>query len=605
MKDHYKNKNNARRWKDTTKQETYGNQGRGTIEVYKNDRVLSPGIDVTSPVEFIPTWTDKVEKTPAKAHGEPAFGSGAISNLQTNLYIAKDLQTTTARPMVLPMSKMQVTLGGISCTKNIGDPSFTLNLPATQANAAALRARQNLLASQYYQLDFLTKYNSIETTPTVDPFFTFGLAANYNALTIASLFSRVLRAHAFIKEASNYDKPFAPNYQEFDAQMQKKRFIAALSVLVGNFKSMYCDHDIINNFKPLFVVEKDTKSYQTPFIWVDIDINNATTDSLKINKIDSANTPTTISLYNNDVYEIYKQNMFNMEHVFLLLNNKEVELAIVDNPGTTKTISTIKDYVDYMINYINKLSNIVNSIVTVFVDYYAAIMVVNQTGILSQGFKPGYNLATMTTDIGEINTDMNLMHLLALSSAYSTMEISSDNSLNTVSINLPYYHDFRPFPGAEANSFLKYVPTDEDYIPLVDITKIKVGFLDNKDPANPVYLIPSWAKFNSTAAVLLCPNSKYNRVTTTVEYTAANLLSNVDSVATATQVLVKFLYESICKFLTLSTIKIMTTRALNYQYVDGFLKQSYQSIAPYIYNAAPYYVGLKNVNLSLDIRAKL
>lgn len=564
--------------------------------------ISSPGIVITNPVQYIPAYEQSHSNiTLFKMGGEAPFADGSITNVKVNLYNSKDLDATTAQVRVIPLQNTEFNIRGVSVTQN--GTQYSLNRAAKLANNNAQIVRQTLLAKQQYNLDFLTLYSAENmTTNPLDPIFILGLASNYHGVVASQLFARIFRTAAYIGEAVNYDKEKANLYMDFQAVLQRRSLTSAIGTFIGAFKSLIVDHETVTSYLQLSNMEKNSNGYNTPFIYHDYSFtNNPTLNVLKVVK-EVNNKPVTINLFDKTYWTNCWKSFFRFEHIDALLNNSpNTNLPDLTDP-TGKIIPwntvTIRSYADLMRQYLESMTDTIRTTVTIFTPYYAALTIISETGVLTDSFKPNYDLAVIVPWLSRIHNDFKLASLTNIVSTYRKLSPKIDDTTNTVTITLPYYKNFQPFPGTDGNELLKYITLNNgDYAAFTDLNSTELGH-ETKDG---VRVITLWAKTPAASTDNFFYEGAWNN------RTAVNI-KNISQVWTigrksGENVLgvnyIPYIVKSFANYLAEYAVIAMNfgqTRAIWTLYVDGYMNMSYLSIAPSVLNSASYSIGLKNAN---------
>lgn len=230
------------------------------------------------------------------------------------------------------------------------------------------------------------KYTSVEMVKTIDPFFLFGLANNYFGFIVVMIMSKLYKAHAYILDSMNYDKDNTTNYFALDAQIQKQTFIAEVKKVIYAFRSIMVNHAQLDSFLSIFTMEKNTDGYNSPYIYVNFEIP-AIVKQLKVSVQNAAGSANEISLIDFDKLEEINKGFFAIEDITKILNHQPVQI------GTD--VSRPETYMKKMSDLLSDLTKVINKFSNMNIDYYAALTVIQPTGILDENYATGYDLSKL------------------------------------------------------------------------------------------------------------------------------------------------------------------------------------------------------------------
>lgn len=568
------------------------------------NHIVSPGIVVTNPVDYIPLWDQPRPRQIYKMPGETPYSEGSITNKKVNLYAEKDLTDETTQVRTMPIFGTPWNIHGVNISYNAATKQHTLNKAAKLANENAQIIRQTLIAKQQYQLNFLTEW--FAPNPTVDPLFILGLATNSVGIATAMLFTRIFRTGAYIGAAMDYDKELANLYMDMQAAIQKRSMTASIGSLIGAFKSIVVDHNLIHEYTDLSHIEKNSKGYNTPFLWHDYGLSNETLDALILFYGDpNAPKQVPINFFDRTLWDKLWDSFFNLEHVDRLLNGQPCTYYNPASLVDKKTTSNIKEYIEDMRQFVDKITATVRASSALMTTYYAALTIIAETNVLVDTFKPNFDLTTLIPKASRVKDDYQLASLVNLISVYKSLNPTLNTDNNTININIPYYENFRPFPGTDGNALLKYIQTGEDYRPMTDLSRSKIGRLST---SGATYL-DTWAKKGyvdpgTKGGLFYSTVTEMGRVLVKISQNSQGMYILGDGFTAASATVVpnqayvaatKSCGQYFARY-GINGMQISSNAAVFTNYVNGSIKMTYLSIAPYVYNTASYSMGVKNAN---------
>lgn len=556
---------------------------------YTGKALKGPVFSTTSP-SVVPLFSQYAPTGSMMLPGEKPYNEGSVANHINNYALEKAATINNVNtvelytPLFIEYSDVSYNPGGIYfelVKDDDGNYSYEFNTAFTQANIAAVQAKQNLSIKQLTQLNFYSEPQPAVITSNVQPLTIAGLATVDITAQIYKYMMKQAELYAFVTNMISRDKLYARSYQEIQRQMSRSRYVTSLALLDSVIRSFYLDTTTITHLSSLIKVCETSKGINGWLTRLELSLKD-NTKTLSIF--------TTRNAVNKDP-ALAQSLTVNLEPYNKFINFYEIiDLAKKYHEGKPFNIeggkiNDFRDYVNRLEENNNKVIDIMQSALNNLANYYAAYEVISTTDICSTNFAKGISL--LPEFAKKLQTELSTKHLgmYQVATSIANLEMHNDD-VNNVSLLVPTVQEFVPYSVFTNNSLLYWIKSDEQFEPILDWTHMRMGKI--------ITNVREYRKDNS--------DKNYVEIGVT---NSPNYGDHLDVVFTSTPVADDKQFQDIAWWVN-TRIRTWTTRwATNYgsntftEYspiITGWLRYSFKVVTSKVLNNAPNSVGFKNVN---------